>query len=155
MILLKEEIRRSPVSWYIWYGTYSIIYRVSYMSGGFFQISAAINSSSPLSITPSRSFAQIVRDLHSSPTGSVHLAKIKAPTSAVTEVVLKKRCLAGTEWMSMMEGVSLGGMFAEFTLCIAGWKMGAPDWVGVYPIENGDIPLLYQRVVAFGRVMVC
>ena len=37
---------------------------------------------------------QIVRDLHSSPTGSVHLAKIKAPTSAVTEVVLKKRKVA-------------------------------------------------------------
>ena len=100
------------------------------MSGGFFQISAAIKTcSSPLSITPSpRSFAQIVRDLHSSPTGSVHLAKIKAPTSAVTEVVLKKRCLAGTEWMSMMEGVSLGGMFAEFTLCIAWLENGGPGW---------------------------
>lgn len=34
---------------------------------------------------------QIIRDLHSSPTGSVHLAKIKAPTSSVSEVVLKKR----------------------------------------------------------------
>ena len=125
------------------------------MSGGFFQISEAINSSSPLSITPSRSFAQIVRDLHSSPTGSVHLAKIKAPTSAVTEVVLKKRCLAETEWTWVRwRGSPLEG-FQEFTLYIAGLKMGAPDGVDVYPIENGDIPLLYQRVVAFGRVMVC
>lgn len=37
---------------------------------------------------------QIVRDLHSSPTGSVHLAKIKAPTSLVSEVVLKTRKVA-------------------------------------------------------------
>ena len=26
---------------------------------------------------------------------------------------------------------------------IAGWKMGAPDWVDVFPIKNGDIPASY------------
>ena len=35
-------------------------------------------------------------------------------------------------------------------LTLAGWKMGAPDCVDVFPIKHGDIPasyvIVYQRV---------
>ncbi len=29
---------------------------------------------------------------------------------------------------------------------IAGWKMGAPDWVDAFPIENGEFPASYVIV---------
>ena len=41
-----------------------------------------------------------------------------------------------------------GNQFSLYTLVnkhIAGWKMGAPDWVDVFPIQNGDIQASYVR----------
>ena len=37
-------------------------------------------------------------------------------------------------------------VYASGSTNIAGWKMGAPDWVNVFPIENGDIPASYVRL---------
>ena len=64
--------------------------------------------------------------------------------------------LNGFPWLvSIVMSIQQPG-WSNFPYCtpgstnIAGWKMGAPDGVDVFPVENGDIPACYvsetQRV---------